>query len=92
MQFPAAVQRRCLGQLMVLLCHRFPRIRRAAASGLFETLLTHGELEGVSEEALEKAQALLGDTDWNEAVDSVRPVRDEVCGALGVPVPQRVKK
>ncbi|XP_043244301.1 tubulin-specific chaperone D-like [Amphibalanus amphitrite] len=92
MQFPAAVQRRCLGQLMVLLCHRFPRIRRAAAGGLFETLLTHGELEGVSEEALERAQSLLSDTDWNEAVDAVRPVRDEVCVALGVPVPQRVKK
>ncbi|XP_037090362.1 tubulin-specific chaperone D-like [Pollicipes pollicipes] len=92
MQFPAGTQRRCLGQLMVLLCHRFPRIRRAAASGLFEMLLTQGELAGVDGAASERAQALLGETDWNAAVDVVRPVRDQVCHELGVPVPQRLKK
>jgi len=82
-----ATVHRCLTQLSILLCHRFPRVRKATAEKLYEALLTFGEAEVVPEEHLEQIMELLSDTKWDGGVEEVRPVRNRLCELAGVPTP-----
>ena len=49
--------RKCLVQLSIFLCHRFPRMRKVTAGKLFEALLTYSDRDIVPEENLEAARA-----------------------------------
>ena len=100
---PTAKQK-CLVQLSIFLCHKFPRIRKATASKLFEGLLTYpnilsqkasGEVlrEEEIEEKLETINEILSDTTWDTTpVEQLRPLRNQLCDLLGVPAPALVKK
>lgn len=87
-----ATVHRCLTQLAILLCHRFPRVRKATAEKLYEALLTFGEAEVVPEEHLEQVMELLSDTKWEGAVEEVRPLRNRICELAGVPTPTTAPK
>ena len=100
-------RQKCLVQLSIFLCHKFPRIRKATASKLFEALLTYPNIissqmkankvtfptDDEVEEQLESINSILSDTRWDTTpVEQLRPLRNQLCDLLGVPAPALVKK
>ena len=69
--------RKCLVQLSIFLCHRFPRMRKVTAAKLFEALLTYSDKDIVPAENLDEVNAVLSDTNWDA------PVQDSQCCQLG---------
>uniref|UniRef100_A0A2K6AR89 Tubulin-specific chaperone D n=1 Tax=Macaca nemestrina TaxID=9545 RepID=A0A2K6AR89_MACNE len=82
-QFPGNVRRSALLQLCLLLCHRFPLIRKSTASQVYETLLTYSDVVGA--DVLDEVVTVLSDT-----LAVVREQRNRLCDLLGVPRPQLV--
>jgi len=78
---------RALTQLSILLCHRFPRVRKATAEKLYEALLTFTERDIVPEDQLDTVMELLSETKWDGGVADLRPIRNRICELAGVPVP-----
>eukprot|EP00002_Diphylleia_rotans_P026864 TRINITY_DN5373_c0_g1_i2.p1 TRINITY_DN5373_c0_g1~~TRINITY_DN5373_c0_g1_i2.p1 ORF type:complete len:124 (-),score=27.95 TRINITY_DN5373_c0_g1_i2:172-543(-) len=87
--FPS-IRTNCLQQLFILLCHKFPKIRKHAADQLYLRLLTLEEC--VPEESFEDILMILSSTSWLEPVPVVRPERDKLFGLTGVPKPAVVTK
>ena len=95
-------KQKCLVQLSIFLCHKFPRIRKATASKLFEALLTYSNIispqdgfndEDEIEERIDTINSILSDTTWDTTpVEQLRPLRNKLCDLLGVPAPALVKK
>ena len=96
-------RQKCLVQLSIFLCHKFPRIRKATASKLFEALLTYPNILITDDETndaaidlddrLEAINGILSDTRWDTTtVEQLRPTRNKLCELLGVPAPAVVKK
>lgn len=90
---PVARQK-CLVQLSIFLCHKFPIIRKSTSSKLFEALLTHSCASlDEDDEKLEKVNSILSDTAWDvSSVETLRPIRNSLCELLGIPPPAVVKK
>ena len=77
--------------LMVLLGHRFPRVRKACAEQLYTRLLLHGDqllahatVPGAQDEVLECLAATCWDTG---DLAGVREARDRVCRLMGIAPP-----
>ncbi|XP_070937997.1 tubulin-specific chaperone D isoform X2 [Macaca nemestrina] len=87
-QFPGNVRRSALLQLCLLLCHRFPLIRKSTASQVYETLLTYSDVVGA--DVLDEVVTVLSDTAWDAELAVVREQRNRLCDLLGVPRPQLV--
>ncbi|XP_054391890.1 tubulin-specific chaperone D isoform X3 [Pongo abelii] len=87
-QFPGDVRRKALLQLCLLLCHRFPLIRKTTASQVYETLLTYSDIVGA--DVLDEVVTVLSDTAWDAELAVVRKQRNRLCDLLGVPRPQLV--
>uniref|UniRef100_A0A2K5P636 Tubulin-specific chaperone D n=1 Tax=Cercocebus atys TaxID=9531 RepID=A0A2K5P636_CERAT len=85
-QFPGNVRRSALLQLCLLLCHRFPLIRKSTASQVYETLLTYSDVVGA--DVLDEVVTVLSDTAWDAELAVVREQRNRLCDLLGVPRPQ----
>ncbi|KAM5305967.1 tubulin-specific chaperone D isoform 2-T2 [Glossophaga mutica] len=88
--FPGDVRRKVLLQLLLLLCHPFPVIRKTTASQVYEMLLTYGDTVGA--DVLDEVMAVLSGTAWDEELHLVRAQRNHLCDLLGVPRPQLVPK
>ena len=85
------LRKKSLVQLSIFMCHKFPRIRKVAATKLYETLITYEEI--VSEDKLEDVMNILSDTKWDQkSVDELRPIRNSLCELLNVPAPAMIKK
>ncbi len=84
--------KKCLVQLSIFLCHRFPRMRKVTAGKLFEALLTYSDKEIVPEGNLDEINSILSDTNWDGQIEELRPVRNKLCDLMGVPAPTVVKK
>ncbi|XP_014442175.1 tubulin-specific chaperone D [Tupaia chinensis] len=89
-QFCGDVRRKVLLQLLLLLCHPFPLIRKTTASQVYETLLTYSDVVGA--DVLGEVMAVLSDTAWDADLPAVRGQRNRLCDLLGVPRPQLVAK
>ncbi|EPQ18597.1 Tubulin-specific chaperone D [Myotis brandtii] len=89
-QFPGGVRRKVLLQLLLLLCHPFPVIRKTTASQVYEMLLTYSGVVGA--DVLDEVMAVLSDTAWDLELLLVRGHRNRLCDLLGVPRPQLVPK
>ncbi|KAK9871289.1 hypothetical protein WA026_011559 [Henosepilachna vigintioctopunctata] len=76
-----------LVQLSIMLCHRQTYIRRSTATRLYESLLVHGESSTIDPFNLDAILQLLSDTNWEEPVEVVKPIRNELCKLMGVRVP-----
>ena len=88
---PVAKQK-CLVQLCIFLCHKFPIIRKSTSSKLFEALLTHSTVVE-DDEMLDQINTILSDTTWDVSpVETLRPIRNSLCDLLGIPAPAVVKK
>lgn len=79
-----------LSYLSIMLCHRYPRIRRDVASKLFTAVVSFDGI--VSEESLDEITVLLTETDWGDSVEIVRPIRNQLCDHLKISRPKQIKK
>jgi len=75
----------------VFLCHQYPRVRLATSSKLYEALLAYGETMSEPEK-VERVMSLISDTHWDAPVDSLKPIRNEICDILGIPQPSPLKQ
>ena len=83
LQAAAETRKKVLWQMLALLGHRFPRVRKAAGEKLFLALQTLEDLCGDEQQAA--AAALLADTNWLEDVGPLKARRNELCDCFGVP-------
>ena len=79
-----------VSQIMILLCHRFPTVRKNTATQLYENVLTYEDLIQDSDN-IDIVLTLIGETEWDQPVTTIKPIRNELCGYFGVPIP-RLKK
>ncbi|XP_017280923.1 tubulin-specific chaperone D [Kryptolebias marmoratus] len=89
-QFQGDVRKKVLSQLLLLLCHSFPVVRKTTSSQMYEMLLTYDDI--IDPEVLDDVMTLLSDTNWESDLATVRPQRNQLCDWLGVPRPQLVAK
>merc|ERR1711902_273880 len=67
---------KCMVQLSIFLCHKFPRIRKVTASKLFETLLMYDNVIE-DEDVKDQVNGILSDTNWDLPVEELRPIRNQ---------------
>uniref|UniRef100_A0A3Q3G3V6 Tubulin-specific chaperone D n=1 Tax=Labrus bergylta TaxID=56723 RepID=A0A3Q3G3V6_9LABR len=89
-QFQGKVRKKVLSQLLMLLCHPFPVIRKTTASQMYEMLLYYDDV--IDPEVLDDVTTLLSDTNWESNLATVQPHRNQLCDLLGVSQPQVVAK
>ncbi|KAG7242810.1 hypothetical protein INR49_018065 [Caranx melampygus] len=89
-QFQGEVRKKVLTQLLMMLCHSFPVIRKTTASQMYEMVLTYDDV--IDAEVLDDVMTLLSDTNWESDLATVRSHRNQLCDWLGVPRPQVVAK
>ncbi|XP_072299328.1 tubulin-specific chaperone D [Eucyclogobius newberryi] len=89
-QFTGDVRNKVLIQLLILLCHSFPVIRKATAGQMYEMLLIYDDV--VAPEMLDDLMALLSDTNWESDLETLRAHRNQMCDWLGLPHPQVIAK
>ncbi|XP_041362453.1 tubulin-specific chaperone D-like [Gigantopelta aegis] len=90
LQFREETKRLSLSSLMILLCHKYPRVRKSTANKLYEALVTYDDI--VPENELDNVMTILSDTNWDTSIDEVRPIRNKVCDIIGIvrPVPSKL--
>ncbi|KAF9924456.1 hypothetical protein FBU30_005578 [Linnemannia zychae] len=74
-------------ELLRLLLHPFPKIRRTTADSMY--LMLSGSVDEPTEETLEVGR-ILTDTDWNMTVSALTPIRDRMYPLLGLEKPKVV--
>uniref|UniRef100_A0AAQ5YZ50 Tubulin-specific chaperone D n=1 Tax=Amphiprion ocellaris TaxID=80972 RepID=A0AAQ5YZ50_AMPOC len=89
-QFQGEVRKKVLSQLLLLLCHSFPVIRKTTASQMYEMLLTYDDV--IDPEVLDDVMTSLSDTNWLSDLNTVRTHRNQLCDWLGVTRPKVVAK
>ncbi|XP_041861103.1 tubulin-specific chaperone D [Melanotaenia boesemani] len=89
-QFQGEVRRKVLSQLLMLLCHPFPVIRKTTASQMYEMFLIYEDV--IDQEVLDDVVTLLSDAKWESDIATVRTHRNQLCDWLGVARPQPVAK
>uniref|UniRef100_A0AAQ6A6Z9 Tubulin-specific chaperone D n=1 Tax=Amphiprion ocellaris TaxID=80972 RepID=A0AAQ6A6Z9_AMPOC len=87
-QFQGEVRKKVLSQLLLLLCHSFPVIRKTTASQMYEMLLTYDDV--IDPEVLDDVMTSLSDTNWLSDLNTVRTHRNQLCDWLGVTRPKVV--
>lgn len=80
------VRTRSMQQLMIMLCHQYPRIRKTTAQRLFEALITFTDMFE-SDEASDECMTLLSETDWDQSVEKIREIRNKLCDLTNTPKP-----
>ncbi|KAG0005138.1 hypothetical protein BGZ65_011884 [Modicella reniformis] len=74
-----------LQELLRLLVHGFPKIRRATADSMY--LMLSGSADDLTPQS-EKVGEILVNTDWNQAVVKLTPIRDELYPLLNLEKPK----
>nr|AAX30149.1 SJCHGC00988 protein [Schistosoma japonicum] len=84
LQFAGRIRNRSLSLMMVTLGSRYPLVRKATATELYECLLVH---ELCPPEVLDQLSSILTETIWDADIQVVRPIRNQLCELFQVPVP-----
>lgn len=87
LQIKSEVCNTALVQLSILLCHRQTYVRRSTSTKLYESLLVYGDNCTIPLENLDEIMNLLSSTNWEEPVDVIKPVRNNLCNLMGIRVP-----
>ncbi|KAI0230132.1 Tubulin-specific chaperone D [Lamellibrachia satsuma] len=85
LQFPGKVRTNTLSQLFLLMCHRYPIVRRTTGSSLYESVVMYDDL--VEDEHQEELLSILSETQWDRPLDEVRAIRNKLCDMMSVPRP-----
>lgn len=83
--FEQPTRNNALSLLLMLLCHRYPKIRMNAAETLFTQITTIGDELELEEEVCTEVGALLEATHWENPVKEVRSTRNAIVEKLGLP-------
>uniref|UniRef100_A0A8C2UBM6 Tubulin-specific chaperone D n=1 Tax=Coturnix japonica TaxID=93934 RepID=A0A8C2UBM6_COTJA len=89
-QFQGDMREKVLFQLLLLLCHPFPVIRKTTASQVYEMLITYSEV--VDPAIIDEVMAILSESNWEAEVAELREKRNHLCDLMKVPKPQLVTK
>uniref|UniRef100_A0A8C5E7Q7 Tubulin-specific chaperone D n=1 Tax=Gouania willdenowi TaxID=441366 RepID=A0A8C5E7Q7_GOUWI len=89
-QFQGDVRKKVWSQLLLLLCHSGCAIRQMAADQMYEMLVTYDDV--VNPEVLGEIIELLSNTNWQSDLNTLRPLRNQICDWLEVPQPQLISK
>ncbi|XP_014219000.1 tubulin-specific chaperone D [Copidosoma floridanum] len=92
LQVHGPVSKGAFSQLSIYLCHKFKFIRKATASRLYESLTLHGDEMDVSEEDLAILLTQLNTVDWEEPVEKLRPIRNQLCEIMKCSIPTVVQR
>merc|ERR1712107_618112 len=63
--------KKCLTQLSIFLCHKFPRVRKSSAEKLYEAILTFSDKDIVPDENLESVMEILTETQWDDSIEKL---------------------
>ncbi|THD25262.1 Tubulin-specific chaperone D [Fasciola hepatica] len=85
LQFEGSARKRSASLMMILMAHKYPVIRKSAATKLYECLVM---FDLVEPEVMDQVTTLLTETIWESELDEIRPIRNTICEMLGVPVPR----
>ena len=80
------VRERSMVQLMIMLCHQYPIVRKTTATKLFECIVSYPDLFEKDEDN-DECVTLLVDTVWDEPVVQLRSVRNRICELTKTPKP-----
>ena len=81
--FEEPIKSQCLGVLLTLLNHSFPKIRRAAADELYMRMLVDEHI--LQPVRVVSAMSILSETRWEiDSLQSLVQKRDELCKALNI--------
>ncbi|VVD01854.1 unnamed protein product [Leptidea sinapis] len=86
-QVGGVVSTNALGQLVIYLCYSHKYTRRCAAARLYEALTLYGDVCGVPAHNLDQVMSILADTDWEQDVTILRPIRNEICDLMEIKRP-----
>nr|XP_033817099.1 tubulin-specific chaperone D isoform X1 [Geotrypetes seraphini] len=89
-QFSGNIRNKVLFQLFLLLCHQYPIIRKAAATQVYEMLITYDDM--FDPDSVDQATAILSDTCWDADLTIVREKRNSLCDLMKVPKPTLICK
>ncbi|XP_063682976.1 tubulin-specific chaperone D-like isoform X2 [Bolinopsis microptera] len=78
-----------LSQIMLLLCHRYPRVRKGMADAFYTALVTFDDVISNTEEISQ----ILEETVWEDPndIDELRAKRNKICDLVGVSQPKLLK-
>lgn len=85
LQFSGNVRNKTISQLLIFLCHRYPIVRKNAANTFYETVILYDGV--IPDDKIDDVMNILSETLWDEPVEQIRPVRNQLCDIFGVPVP-----
>merc|ERR1719278_1879265 len=71
--------KKCLVQLSIFLCHKFPRVRKSTAEKLYEAILTFADREIIPDDNLDTVMELLTESQWDDSIETLRPIRNKIC-------------
>ncbi|XP_036146859.1 tubulin-specific chaperone D isoform X2 [Monomorium pharaonis] len=87
LQVRGPVAKRAFCQLSIFLCHKYTSLRRTTAIRTYEALTLYGEEMDIAEEDLANVLAKLNATDWEQPIEDLRPIRNNLCELMKVPAP-----
>ena len=91
MQFTRTSFRKAvLYMLMILLCQKFPVVRRTTSEQLYEVVITYDNLVN-GDENMDIVVTNLMEVEWDQPVDRLRPIRNQLCTCFGVDIPKLIK-
>jgi hypothetical protein len=67
-------------------------VRRTTANKLYEALLLYGDCSVIPAENLDEVMSIISETNWEQGLDIVKPIRNKICSLMGVPAPKTVSK
>ncbi len=88
------VKEKCMFQLMLLICHPYPRIRKSTSTKLFELLINLSDFSSLFqyENDYNECISLLTESEWDQPIELVRPMRNRICDLTNTPKPVVVAK
>ncbi|KAK6918554.1 Tubulin-specific chaperone D, C-terminal [Dillenia turbinata] len=72
-----SINTRAFSHLLMFLVHRYPKIRKACAEQVYLVLLQNGDL--LSEDKVEKALEIVGETCWEGDIETAKLQRLQLC-------------
>lgn len=91
-QVGGSVCSKSLGQLVIYLCYADRYVRRCAAARLYEALTLYGDVCSVPQDNIDQVMSVLAETDWEQDVSKLRPIRNELCDLMDIKRPVMKQK
>ena len=79
---------RCIRSLLLLMCHKYPVVRKKASEKIFIFLssLDDPSTLGIDDEKLEEANLVVAETDWTQKVAMIKENRNNIAKILNITI------